>query len=463
MRNSLMTILTMTVVLFANAAFAQEFTGNINGRVADATGAVVPGVQVTLTSPAIQGAREALTGEAGAYQFRLLPPGTYSLKFELPGFKTVIRDGVIVEVLKTVTIDIALEVATQAETVTVTGDTPVVDTQNATVAVNFNQNLLRDMPNSRDIWIILAQSPGINTTRYDVGGSTMGSQTGFRSYGTSSQNWFNLDGIVTNDSAGSAGWYFDYGSFQEIQVSAAANAAEVPVPGAFMNTVVKSGGNELHGQVYIDWEDSSFQGENVTDEMRRPCPVTTGLCGYALALPNGQVFTGDKFSRYNDFNANAGGPIKKDKLWWFSSFRHQYSDLRTQLALNDSEQTRFGMPVNANSPQPGGHYATTLIIPTLKFNWQVTTNNSFQFMWQHSRKRAPYRNGQGSGAWRYIEESTGNQKDPSDGRKWQWTSILSPQLTLDLKITDSEYVFPIYSHVEKSPITDSIRQYVRGG
>jgi hypothetical protein len=121
------------------------------------------------------------------------------------------------------------------------------------------------------------------------------------------------------------------------------------------------------------------------------------------------------------------------------------------------------MPIDQTGIVPGGHFTTRLRNPTLKFNWQVTQNNSFQFMWQHSRLKQPYRPGMGATAWRYIVDSTGNEKDPSDGRKWQWTSILTPKLTLDLKITDSEYVFPIYSHIEKPPISDSITQYVRGG
>src|SRR5262245_14990278 len=329
--------LLFILLLLSTAAFGQEFTGNIDGRVTDSSAAVIPGVNITLSSPAIQGTRAAISGETGVYQFRLLPVGTYSLKYELPGFKTIIREGVIVEVGKITTINMAMEVATQAETVTVTGESPVVDTQTATVGVNFNQALLRDIPNSRDIWIVLAQSPGINTTRYDVGGSTMGTQTGFRAYGTTSQNWFNLDGIVTNDSAGAAGWYFDYGSIQEVQVSAAANAAEVPVPGAFMNTVVKSGGNTVHGRAYVDWEDSRFQGTNITADMKRTCPTSaaaaTGFTGYC------GLFTGDQFSRYNDFNPDAGGPIKKDKLWWYFSWRDQYSDLKTQLGLSDSVTT----------------------------------------------------------------------------------------------------------------------------
>src|SRR4051812_3810945 len=168
------------LLLLGTSAYAQEFTGTVDGRVNDSTGAVVPGVTVTLSGPAIQGIRTAITGETGAYRFTLIPTGTYTVKFELPGFKTLIREGIIVSVLKTTSINAALEVSTVAETVTVTGESPVVDVENATVGVNFTQSMLRDIPNSRDIWIVLSQSPGINATRYDVGGSTMGSQSSFR-------------------------------------------------------------------------------------------------------------------------------------------------------------------------------------------------------------------------------------------------------------------------------------------
>jgi hypothetical protein len=467
------------LLILATSAHAQDTTGIINGRVADASGAVIPGVDITLTGPAIQGSRTTLSGETGAYQFLLLPEGTYTLKFGLPGFKTLVREGIIVQVLKTTTINVSLEVSTVAETVTVTGESPVVDVQNATVGVNFNQSMLRDIPNSRDIWIVLSQSPGINATRYDVGGSTMGSQTSFRAYGTAGQNTFNLDGINTTDgsssftaSSGSAGWYFDYGSFSEMQVSAAGNSAEVQTPGAFVNTTIKSGGNDVHGQVYIDWENQNFQGTNVTDQMARVCPTNAttvaafggGPCGLYTRDAQGVFHKGgDQFQRYNDFNAQIGGPIKKDKLWWFFSWRDQYSGLFTQLGLNDSAETKWGLPVDATSIVGGGTYTTRLRIPTVKFNYQITPKNQFIFTWQHSRKHAPYRNGQGANAYKYIVESTGDQRDPSDGRKWELTSIVSPRLTLDFKATDSQYIFPEYTHTDKINITDNTTGFIRGG
>jgi hypothetical protein len=464
--------LLFILLLLTTAAFGQEFTGSITGRVSDSSGAVIPGVTITLSGTTIQGVRTAISGETGAYQFLLVPGGTYTLRFELPGFKTINHEGVIVQVQKATQINESMEVAATAETVNVTGESPVVDVQNATVAVNFNQAMLRDIPNSRDIWIVLGQSPGINVAgRYDVGGSTMGSQSQFRAYGVSGQNTFNLDGINTTDGSGSAGWYFDYGSFSEIQVSAAANAAEVQTPGAFMNTVIKSGGNEFHGQVYVDWEDSRFQGTNVSSDMARTCPNTvaaamafTGPCGlFTLDAQGNHIPGGDRYAQYNDFNAQAGGALKKDKLWWFFSWRNQWSDLVTQLGLKDSAEDVYGMPLNNTSIVPGGHFTTLLRIPTLKFNYQITPKNQFVFLWQHSRKLQPFKQGQGGNAYQYINESNTDQHDPSDGRKVELTSILSPRLTLDAKVTDSEYIFPLYARVEKPPISDTVTLYKRGG
>src|SRR5215510_11517610 len=195
------------LIPFAGVSPAQEFTGNINGRISDASEALLPGVTVTLKSPAVQGTRSAVTDETGNYRFILLPPGTYSLTYELPGFKTLVREGVIVQVGVTTTLNINLEVATVAETVTVSGQSPVVDVQNASLGVNFNQNMLREIPNARDIWVVLSQTPGVIVTRSDVGGSTMGTQATYRSFGMQGQNWVNLDGIVTTEGTAAAGFY----------------------------------------------------------------------------------------------------------------------------------------------------------------------------------------------------------------------------------------------------------------
>src|SRR5688500_16077589 len=115
-------VVLMICGLFAGAAAGQETTGTINGRVTDESGAVIPGVEIVLTSAAIQGERSSISDEAGNYRFLLLPPGVYTVKYGLPGFRTLVREGIVVEVSRTATLNVALGVATVAETVTVTGE-----------------------------------------------------------------------------------------------------------------------------------------------------------------------------------------------------------------------------------------------------------------------------------------------------------------------------------------------------
>jgi hypothetical protein len=376
-----------------------------------------------------------VTDEAGSYRFILLPPGTYTVKYELPGFKTIVREGIIVEGSRTVTLPINLEVATVAETVTVTGESPVVDVQNATVGVAFNSSLLRDLPNARDVWAVLRETPGvaITGTGFDVGGSTAGTQKGYRGYGVSGQTWITVDGVSTTEGTSGAGMYYDYGAFSEITVQAAANSAEVAVPGVYTNTVMKTGSNNIHGQAYADWEDSSFQGENVTQAMK-----------------DKNFSQADKFARYNDFNFNAGGPFVKDKFWWFTSIKHQYSGLTT--ALNKSATDLTG----------GGPFSTTLGGISWKLNYQLTQKN--QLVWSHQRttKDQPYRNGQGANAKNYIIDSTQNEEAVYFTNKAQFTSVLSNRMTLDTAWQWYNLYDPRYAHVQETPWSDTGTGVVRG-
>jgi hypothetical protein len=425
--------LGLICVLFAGSALGQQTTGVITGRVNDGSGAVIPGVTVSLTSPVIQGERSALSDEAGNYRFLLLPPGVYAVAFELSGFQKLIREGIIVEVTKTTTVNVALNVASVADTVTVTGESPVVDVQNVNVATSFNQQLLESLPTARDLWAVLRETPGLQMTGFDVGGSTMGTQTGFRSYGRSGQNWVTLDGVATTEGTGTAGVYYDYGSFSEISVSAAGNSAEVAIPGSSINTVMKSGGNDIRGEVYFDWEDDSFQGDNLTDEL-----TARG------------VTVGDKFTRYNDFNVNAGGPYVKDKFWWFFAYHDQFSGLQTQLRFNDGT--------------PGAVFTTRLKNYSAKANYQINDKNQLIFSTQASSKLQPYRGGQGNGAGNFILESTQGQKGgPYKTWKFQLTSVLNNNATLDASTNMLDSPSLRYTHVDKTPTTNTTTGAVRGG
>ena len=162
------------VVAAALPANAQVQTGSILVRVTDAQGGVMPGVTITLTSPVlVAGTMSGVTDSGGVNRFPSLQPGVYAVKLELQGFRTVIRENVVVQVGQTVPLDLSLSVATVAETVTVTGTSPVVDTTTATTSVNLSEQLLQATPGGRDIWSLVEYKvPSLLITRPDVGGTS---------------------------------------------------------------------------------------------------------------------------------------------------------------------------------------------------------------------------------------------------------------------------------------------------
>src|SRR5215475_5679675 len=164
------------VLLLAAAAHSQSnLTGTIVGRAQDVSGAVVPGVDVTITSPAmIGGSRTVATDEQGVYRFELLAVGTYRVSFALPGFKTLNQEGVDVSAGMTRTINGTMEVASSSEEVTVTSQAPQIDLEQATVGVNFNQKMVADLPWSRTTSGMYQMIPGTYTTGYDIGESSYG-------------------------------------------------------------------------------------------------------------------------------------------------------------------------------------------------------------------------------------------------------------------------------------------------
>ena len=180
--------LCLMLLTTAVPSSAQEFRGRLNGTVSDNTGAVLPGVTVTVSSPALIQPQVQVTSEQGDYRFLALPPGVYEVAFELAGFQTIKREGVRVIINQTLTVDQQLQVATLQETVTVTGASPIVDTSTTQLGTNFTKELLTEIPNARDVWAAMAQAPGIQMTGFDVGGSNTGTQTGFLSYGFDTQN-----------------------------------------------------------------------------------------------------------------------------------------------------------------------------------------------------------------------------------------------------------------------------------
>src|SRR5688500_11028564 len=300
-------------------------TGTIQGRVTDSSGAVLPGVSVTASSPSMIGTQTQVSNENGSYRFPAVPPGIYVLTFELAGFNTVKRDGIEISLGFTANVNAELAVATLPEPVTVAGNAPVIDTTATRVQQNFKLEQLNSIPNGRDMWALLAATPGVIMSRIDVGGNRAGTQTGYTAYGLNGQVRTSVEGINTTEGTGGAGFYYDYGSFEEVFLGVAGQGAEAATPGVQSNFLGKSGGNRISGELYVDGYNNSFQGSNLSEIHTRD----TAQGGYGFRPGSNKVL------RYYDVNVNVGGPIKQDKAWWHLSWRRQFNAVEQPLFAFD--------------------------------------------------------------------------------------------------------------------------------
>jgi hypothetical protein len=240
------------VLLLASTGSTQSLqVGTIEGWVLDQSGAVVPGVTVTVTSPILLSPRSMVTDAGGAYAFPSLPLGEYTASFELSGFRKVARSGLTVTAARTLTIDVTLQAGEVSETLTVVGEAPTVDVTNTNIATSIDAKALQTIPTARDVWAILQNlAPQVVLDREDVGGSQGGLQAVFSAFGSTwHQNTYALNGVNVTDPAasGAAGFYYDYDSFQETQVSTAQHPAEIGSPGVYYNIIVKSGADRYQG------------------------------------------------------------------------------------------------------------------------------------------------------------------------------------------------------------------------
>lgn len=414
-------------------------TGAINGRVTDTTGAVLPGVTVTIASPSMMGTRTAVTTPEGQYRFAAVPPGVYQISYELSGFGTVKRDQVRITLGFTATINVELGLASLQENVTVAAESPVVDTQSTTITTNFDAKQLANLPSARDLWAILAESPAIQMSRIDVGGSAAGTQTGYVVYGTGGQNRPTVEGIVATEGTGAAGFYYDYGSFDEVAVNAAAHSAEMPWPGVQSNFISKSGGNEFHGTFYGDYENESIQARNTDADQ-----VARGLSGAGGLQPSDL----NRLFKYYDVNTGAGGHILRDRLWWYGSYRNQYVAARIP-----------NFPVK---PHP-----TELTNYTGKFTYNLTTNNKLVAYAQAGRKHQPLRQdsfllGNTTGI-NIREDSTWEQLYWGWVWKGEWNSVINDRMFVEMRGGQFGYNWPNHPNGTDPRFEDTGNSIITGG
>lgn len=295
------------LLVSANSYGQSMQVGIIEGKAIDQSGAIVPGVTVTLNSPVLLSLRTVVTDATGLYTFPSLPLGEYAAVFELSGFKKISRQGLMVTAARTLTVDVTLQTGDVSETLTVIGEAPTVDVTNTNIATSIDANALQSIPTARDVWAILQNlAPQVVLDREDVGGSQGGLQAVFSAFGSTwHQNTYALNGVNVTDPAasGAAGFYYDYDSFQETQISTAQHPAEIGTPGVYYNIIVKSGTDKYHGGGAYYFENSSLVANNLTD-----------------ALKQQGVSSGSSINLFSDLTGQLGGPLG-DNLRFFTSWR----------------------------------------------------------------------------------------------------------------------------------------------
>lgn len=290
--------------------------GAVAGIVTDSTAAELPGVTVRLSGRALITDSSTVTDESGAYRFSAVPPGDYSLTFELPGFTTLVHDGVGVGIGFIASVNVAMSPGGITDRITVSGAAPIVDASSAGVATRFDATQLAMLGGARDFFTVLSNTPGVEIAKMDVGGSLALSLQDYRAYGlraTTGVHRNEIEGIrIGGANAASDNFFSDVASFSEISVTAVGHTAEMPVPGLRANYVSKSGGNTYHASVYADVQGEKLQSTNIDDDQ-----IARGVVG-GPGLAAEDV---NRLKGFRDLTVNGGGYITRDRAWWFGGLR----------------------------------------------------------------------------------------------------------------------------------------------
>lgn len=401
MRKKLLVLFAAAVLFSPSPALAQiGQTAMLTGSVTDASGAVLPGATVTVASDAlIGGTRTAVTDDNGTYRFPALPPGTYRVTAELSGFEPFTQEGVRLLLGQTITVDPKLQISGRQETVTVTGESPVVDVKSSASQKNLTEDVMENIPfTSRFGPGAMLLAPGVNPNNYSAYGS-----------GASSSNAYMIDGVDVSDPEGGTIWLFaNYNWIQEVQVIGLGASAEYGgFTGVASNSLFRSGSNVFKGLFESIYENDALTDTNVTDEI----------------LEENEDLTPGTTDYITDSTFQVGGPIKRDRLWFFTSF--QYYRPKNAPA---------GYP-----PTPPPPYQNTGIGP------EARLEKSPRFLFKPTIKLGPNDqltgffetdsytvDGRGSGA-RAATESTLHQDSPELAWNANYTKVLSATSVFDVK------------------------------
>lgn len=426
MSKKMLKVLTVYLLILGLAAlsYAQRQTGSISGQVTDKDGNPLPGATVSISGPALMGVSSYVTSETGLFRFPSLLPGEYEIRAEMPGFKTVIRKGLIVSVGKTTDVLLELDVATVEEEVTVTAASPVVDVESSKISVNYSAQFLASIPMNRDLYDIQNSIPGAisESVEYRRTSSILG--------GTVRSQLYALDGVPLNDPAtfySMANINVDV--YEEIEFEVGAHPAEVgQTDSTYINIVSKSGGNNFSGGGTVYYISKSFNQDLFTEEQIN-----------ALGVNPPEKFTDSK-----DFSANLGGPVIKDRLWFFLNGR-RYTWDRANPGNAELRMARLGLPTE-------GHYDYNHQewMGFAKLTFQATKNIRYMgmFHWNHIYEPV-YQNSGGGDTDISQTEIWDHENTYTTTHQVNW--VLDQNTFFDLRGTYVWRHFPIPSRTQNAP------------
>ena len=294
-------------------AFSQTpASGSLEGVVTDPAGLALPGVTVSISGPEIVGNRTATTDVNGAYQFPALPAGTYTLHCELLGYQPVHREGIVIGAGQAATLALGLAAAALEPEPTATAEAaagpPVIDAETTGAPVTFTNNQLYDVPSATNMWAALDMTPGIQMRGYDVAGSHKGEQTEYETFGIRGQNRIVTDGVNTTEGTDRAGGYYDYYSIDEFKVTGRGAGVEMSTPGAQVVTTWKGGTNRFAGMIQGDFANEDLVNDNFDDDLEARGGTPT------------------KLRESYDYHVDIGGPIVKDRAWFYAGYNRFFVD-----------------------------------------------------------------------------------------------------------------------------------------
>jgi outer membrane receptor protein involved in Fe transport len=388
--------LVWAVLSASSLAFPQAAAnGSIEGMLKDSRGLILPGVTVSVSGPTIVGNRTATTDVDGGYRFPSLPPGTYRVTFALLGYETLLREGVVVGAGEAVSLDAPLAPAAVPETAGEAPGPPVVDAKAAGATSFFDTKRLDGVPSATSLWAVLDASPGIQMRGYDVAGSHQGQQTRYESFGIRSQNRIVNDGVNTTEGTGGAGGYYDYYAIDEVKVSGQGPGIEMSTPGAQVTSTWKSGSNRFTGLVHGDFMNDDLSNDNLDEELEARGGTTAEV------------------SEAYAYHFGLGGPIVKDRAWFYVAHNHSYVD----------------RPVSGQDPEVATDIADVDVV-TGKINARLTGSDQLVASGHWSFKQQPYR----GLSLTVPVESTLAQESTTNSFKLEWQRNWSDRLSSSIVV-----------------------------